>query len=889
MPHLPSVDAEPGRDEEELVFPPVTKDHIQNCSYDAWFPRYRSSCLKSRIIPLPQTVVAYLQEDGIVLADDDEDEGSDVEEEWQASRAFTAPPRAHDDGADESDDDDAEAPEPLPPNKRFPETHRLIQETIAELGGAVAPKLNWSSPKDAKWISPHQNTLKCTTPNDIYLLLKSSSFVSHDLTHAFDGCTAAPPSRPLAPVLVLRPFFNPHVALEFRCFVKHRALIGISQRDLNYYAFLDRLRPHIWHKIRSFFREKLRLTFPDASFAFDVYIPESSLAENKLGNVRLMDINPWAPRTDSLLFSWQELLDAEVKDPLYGSAPSGETAADVSDEEEDDVEYGPDAAPELRLIEKDDPAAFNFSTPQYSAHKLPKEVVDASMGGEGGIREFAQRWKDITEGRGGDMWNQPGGRSVPMPAKGAKGGKGGKSPNRVHKIASPARATRSRQRSRSNSPQVQQRLEEIVAGQQGRTKLPKGRTPVQPSTSPSIPSSPRGSTSGSQHPATNAFKPVNAPRAQHGAPMANMVYEAIMAGAYGNPYPPLAASTSGSRLAPGRADAHTSPSAVRPASSSSAETHDSHITAADSHDGEDSDENITAGDMVRKIYGEQPKIESSQCVKLAGETALREPVQRRPGQRLNLERRSNVEALLCHVAGTPAPQQCKNCRKGHGPWNSCVVYDGLMCSSCSNCWFNASGARCTFHVPDNGATRPSGHGQAGIVGTQGQVPQPQAMVPPNPYITHQQQPAALLGAAAVDVDALHGGNVARYRMNVGAQNAINRGLNGAATATHEQRLLTRIESAAKELGMRIAEYDEYVKSVQAQQSALSGDPTLTEQQVNESQQEPPANQQHAPDFSVPFEDFPALDGSDGFVNPADDYFNPLDNSWLFPDFGDGST
>ncbi|KND92314.1 Cell division cycle protein [Tolypocladium ophioglossoides CBS 100239] len=416
MPHLPSVGAQDGGDSGELVFPPVTKDHIQNCSYDAWFPRYRSSCLKSRIIPLPQSVVSYLQEDGIVLADEEGLGREPEEEEWQASGSAGALNSQRQDSSDDEDnDEDADAATRRPPNERFPETHKLIKDKIAELGGAVAPKLNWSSPKDAKWISPHQNTLKCTTPNDVYLLLKSSSFVSHDLAHAFDGCAPAPPSRLFAPVLVLRPFFAPHVALEFRCFVKHRSLIGITQRDLNYYAFLEGLRPHIWRKIRSFFREKLRLTFPDASFTFDVYIPENSLAHDGLGKVRLMDINPWAPRTDTLLFSWQELLDAEVQDPLYGSAPaeagSDGTGGDGGEEtnEDADVDYSPDVAPELRLIERDDPAAFNFSTPQYSAHKLPKEVVDASMAGQGGLREFALQWKDITEGRGGNMWNQPGG------------------------------------------------------------------------------------------------------------------------------------------------------------------------------------------------------------------------------------------------------------------------------------------------------------------------------------------------------------------------------------------------------------------------------------------------------------------------------------------------
>lgn len=206
------------------------------------------------------------------------------------------------------------------------------------------------------------------------------------------------------------------MALEFRCFVKHRTLIGITQRDLNHYAFLEQIRPQLWRKIKTFFREKLRFTFPDASFVFDVYIPENSFEKDGLGRVRLMDINPWAPRTDSLLFGWQELLEMDVKNPLYGTS-SNETGADVSgddtvtegEEEDDDIEYRPEMSPEFRIIEKDDPAAYNFSSPQYSAHKLPKEVVDASMGGQGGLMEFAMQWKEITEGRGDGIWEQASG------------------------------------------------------------------------------------------------------------------------------------------------------------------------------------------------------------------------------------------------------------------------------------------------------------------------------------------------------------------------------------------------------------------------------------------------------------------------------------------------
>ena len=54
--------------------------------------------------------------------------------------------------------------------------------------------------------------------------------------------------------------------------------------------------------------------------------------------------------------------------------------------------------PEFRLVRKNDPEAYSFSTPQYSAHKMPKDVVDASASGDG-LREFARDWKEILEKR----------------------------------------------------------------------------------------------------------------------------------------------------------------------------------------------------------------------------------------------------------------------------------------------------------------------------------------------------------------------------------------------------------------------------------------------------------------------------------------------------------
>lgn len=104
-----------------------------------------------------------------------------------------------------------------------------------------------------------------------------------------------------------------------------------------------------------------------------------------------------------------------------------------------------------------------------------------------------------------------------------------------------------------------------------------------------------------------------------------------------------------------------------------------------------------AREVAFKWHSGRLKIDSAVCQRLGDEAAKREPTQRRSYQKLNLERRSNVEALLAHITGDEPPQPCKNCHKGHGPWKTCVVKEGQLCGSCTNCWFNASGSRCTYH------------------------------------------------------------------------------------------------------------------------------------------------------------------------------------------------
>ena len=325
---------------KSLPFPPTTAQHILDCSFHSWYPKLRSVTPKARLIPLNDAFINYLRADGIVLPSD---------------------ATADDDSGVYTDDEDED------PAEQWRGIHDQIKACITELGRKVIPKLNWSAPKDGTFMSA-TNDMVCTSPNEIYLLLKSSDFITHDLEQAFDGCLGESP--PIDYYLVLRKAFNLNPSLEFRCFVRDGQLLAISQREMNYFAFLFELRDSFKVRIELFLNEHVLPNFPQKNFVFDVYIPPPH------DRVWLIDINPWAPRTDPLLFSWLEILQM-----------IGPVSANEQVDEEDIFE------PEFRLVERDDPEAYQFTSTKYSAHKLPKEVVDASLEPGGGMRELMEGWK----------------------------------------------------------------------------------------------------------------------------------------------------------------------------------------------------------------------------------------------------------------------------------------------------------------------------------------------------------------------------------------------------------------------------------------------------------------------------------------------------------------
>ena len=102
--------------------------------------------------------------------------------------------------------------------------------------------------------------------------------------------------------------------MEFRCFVKNRKFIAVSQRDPpNKYTFLQSAqeRGRLWAILHQFMAGFVVDRFQLDSFVCDVYVTSKP-------RVRIVDFAPFGPPTDSLLFSWSELEEIESHDASDG-------------------------------------------------------------------------------------------------------------------------------------------------------------------------------------------------------------------------------------------------------------------------------------------------------------------------------------------------------------------------------------------------------------------------------------------------------------------------------------------------------------------------------------------------------------------------------------------
>eukprot|EP01126_Amoeba_proteus_P004546 TRINITY_DN1150_c0_g2_i25.p1 TRINITY_DN1150_c0_g2~~TRINITY_DN1150_c0_g2_i25.p1 ORF type:complete len:388 (+),score=75.48 TRINITY_DN1150_c0_g2_i25:120-1166(+) len=257
-------------------------------SFSNWYPIFEKRALKvkirvphevnnqGKIVSLPWEFVDYLLEDDIILDTDDQ---SFLPYRYHGV-VFLKALRNEETTIEE------ETWEPITQDKqvkRFPELSRLVQQVIDEYGH-VFPKLDQCAPVDASWMNWNGKN-KCTHPDQVFLLLKSSDIVSDFL----DGIGDMPERRvdSTSPFnLVLKKFYSLPEGLEFRCIIKNAKLVGISQRYPNkMYPFLVEDRDRIVKLISSFFRHHVNGKFLENDYVMDIFISENDV-------VWIVDLNP---------------------------------------------------------------------------------------------------------------------------------------------------------------------------------------------------------------------------------------------------------------------------------------------------------------------------------------------------------------------------------------------------------------------------------------------------------------------------------------------------------------------------------------------------------------------------------------------------------------------
>ncbi|KAF1317849.1 Cell division cycle protein, partial [Globisporangium splendens] len=352
--------------------PAYTRAQVDHCAFCTWYPSFEHVSIKSVVVTLPPAFVSLILADGVVLPDAQRS-GSKQQLQLEQQQALQS-------------------------------VREQVEATLRRFKGKVFPKLNWSCPRDASWML---GTMQCVNFEDVFLLLKSSDFVVHDISEVYAGCTAldaivpqsqqgevsadeevaaavaVPVTRngPEEVYLVLKKWCSFYDSMLFRCFVVNHSLVGVSQRNCDeYYAFLFDQQDHLCELIYSFFEKHFfrestdgatkkqrakSAIFPDADFIFDVYV-------DKQNRVYLLDINVFGAVTDTLLFTWDELLELREANTRSRNVSAGN---DSDDDGEDAVQDVVD----FRIVESEQAIRPN----PLSGYRVPTDLVDHLAGGSG--------------------------------------------------------------------------------------------------------------------------------------------------------------------------------------------------------------------------------------------------------------------------------------------------------------------------------------------------------------------------------------------------------------------------------------------------------------------------------------------------------------------------
>lgn len=181
-----------------------------------------------------------------------------------------------------------------------------VNDAVSRFPRGAFIRLGSRSPKDSFLAhrAGSMRVLSATTEiirenSPLRFILDASERMYDDLTLALHAC--------YEPHIFVRQWVTLDKWQEFRCFMRKRQLVGISQ-----YYYMDGALPDIiqnadvikWAIERFFgqFRQESHLE----DVVFDVYVARTQRGNESAWEVRLLEINPFFEMTDPCLFDWRD-------------------------------------------------------------------------------------------------------------------------------------------------------------------------------------------------------------------------------------------------------------------------------------------------------------------------------------------------------------------------------------------------------------------------------------------------------------------------------------------------------------------------------------------------------------------------------------------------------
>lgn len=229
---------------------------------------------------------------GFVMTDDERKQASEAAK--AAHRKFM--------GETKADEIPVEFPQERWEPADISDIRRRVIEAAATFPRGGFVRLGSRSPKDS-WLGQSEG-FKVTAgdgKDPLRFMLDCSERVADDLAQAI--------AHEYAPHIFVREWLEFPESMEFRCFMRGRKLVGISQYQYrDYFPELHERgeRQRLQWIIETFFESQFRDACHLDDVVFDVFVKSRNVASSvTLNECRLIEINPFFQWTNPCLFDWR--------------------------------------------------------------------------------------------------------------------------------------------------------------------------------------------------------------------------------------------------------------------------------------------------------------------------------------------------------------------------------------------------------------------------------------------------------------------------------------------------------------------------------------------------------------------------------------------------------